>query len=241
LLELVENDRVVGGVDPQSTAKAVAFYETFVRGEVLATQARTAELTKLSENAFRDTNIAFANELSVICHELDVNVWELIGLANRHPRVNILRPGAGVGGHCIAVDPWFIVASAPESARLIRTAREVNDGKTDWAIRRVMERAARFKSPTVACLGVTYKPDVDDLRESPALKIAHTLQAQVEGRVVVVEPNLSAIDGLETVPLEEALREADIIVTLVSHRSFRHIDRELTKDRVIIDLCGVIS
>ncbi len=241
LLELVENDRIVGGVDDASTERAVAFYESFVRGEVLATNARTAELAKLAENAFRDTNIAFANELSMICQRVDINVWELIRLANRHPRVEILRPGAGVGGHCIAVDPWFIVASAPDDARLIRTAREVNDSKVEWSIGRVLERAARFRDPVVACLGLTYKPDVDDLRESPALAIARALGERVEGTVVAVEPNLESVEGVTLVSLERALREADIVVALVSHRQFRRIDTERVKDRVLIDLCGAIA
>ena len=239
LLELVENDRIVGGVNDASTERAVAFYDTFVRGEVIGTNARTAELAKLAENSFRDVNIAYANELSVICQRMDINVWELIRLANRHPRVNILRPGAGVGGHCIAVDPWFIVDSAPEDARIIRMAREVNDGKVHWSINRVMERANRFRDPVVACLGITYKPDVDDIRESPALDIARELTAKVAGRVVVVEPNLREVEGLTLVSLEAALRQADVVVGLVSHRPFKRIDPEFLKDKVLIDLCGL--
>jgi UDP-N-acetyl-D-mannosaminuronic acid dehydrogenase len=241
LIELVENDRIVGGINTESTERAVAFYETFVRGSVLSTDAKTAELAKLTENSYRDVNIAFANELSMISGRLGVNVWDLINLANRHPRVNILRPGAGVGGHCIAVDPWFIVSSAPEEAQLIRTAREVNDSKMEWSLSRVQERAKRFRDPVIACLGLTYKPDVDDLRESPALAIAKRLTAESTGTVLCVDPNVREIDGLQLATLEQALNEADIIVTLVSHRQFKRLDPEFLKDRVFIDLCGALT
>jgi len=240
LLELVENDRIVGGIDAASTERAAAFYETFVRGEVIRTDSRTAELAKLSENSFRDVNIAFANELSTICSELGINVWELIRLANRHPRVQILTPGPGVGGHCLAVDPWFIVSSAPEQARLIRTAREVNDSKTGWVVRRVLDKADRFKRPVVACLGLAYKPDIDDLRESPALEVtralAETLGAE---QVLAVEPNCHSVEGLTLHRLEDALEAADIVVVLVSHRPFKGIDPERLKEKVIIDTVGV--
>ena len=241
LLELVENDRIVGGVDPTSTERAVAFYDRFVRGEVIATEARTAELAKLSENSFRDVNIAFANELSMICQELDINVWEVIRLANRHPRVEILRPGPGVGGHCLAVDPWFIVASAPERARLIRTAREVNDGKTDWVFDHVVELADKFRHPVIACLGVTYKPDIDDVRESPALKIAQRLTGELKDRaeVLSVDPNVSDAFGVKLVSLEDALLKADLVVGLVAHREFRAVDPERLKEKIVIDTCGV--
>ena len=239
LLELVENDRIVGGIDAESTEVAVQFYESFVRGEVLSTDAKTAEMAKLTENSYRDVNIAFANELSMLANDFGINVWELIRMANRHPRVNILRPGAGVGGHCIAVDPWFIISSAPERAQLIRTARNVNDGKMEWSLERIKERAERYRNPVVACLGLTYKPDVDDLRESPALEITRRLHAELDGTVLAVEPNLPEIDGLETVSLNEALRRADIIVTLVAHRQFKKIDAQLLNDRVFIDLCGM--
>jgi UDP-N-acetyl-D-mannosaminuronic acid dehydrogenase len=241
LLELVENDRIVGGVDVASTERAVAFYERFVRGEVIATEARTAELAKLSENSFRDVNIGFANELSMICQELDINVWEVIRLANRHPRVDILRPGPGVGGHCLAVDPWFIVASAPERARLIRTAREVNDCKTDWVFDHVAELAGKFRRPVIACLGVTYKPDIDDLRESPALRIAQRLTGELKDRaeVLSVDPNVEDAFAVDIVPLEEALGKADVVVALVAHREFRRIDTERLKEKIVIDTCGV--
>jgi len=240
LLELVENDRIVGGIDAASTERAAAFYETFVRGEVIRTDSRTAEMAKLSENSFRDVNIAFANELSTICAELGINVWELIRLANRHPRVQILTPGPGVGGHCLAVDPWFIVSSAPEQARLIRTAREVNDAKTGWVVRRVLDKADRFKRPVVACLGLAYKPDIDDLRESPALAVAHALAKELgPEQVLAVEPNCHSVEGLSLHRLEDALSAADIVVVLVSHRPFKSIDPERLKEKVIIDTVGV--
>jgi UDP-N-acetyl-D-mannosaminuronic acid dehydrogenase len=195
-------------------------------------------MCKLVENSYRDVNIAFANELSMLCHELGMNVWEVIRLANRHPRVSILSPGAGVGGHCLAVDPWFIVHSAPEHARLIRTAREVNDHKAHWVVQRVAERAERFRAPVIACLGLSYKPDIDDLRESPALEIARELAASGIGEVIAVEPNLAAVPGLTLRPLGEALHRADIVVALVSHREFKKIDLEFLKSKVVIDACG---
>ena len=195
LQELVNNDRVIGGITRACADRAEALYRTFVKGDCLLTGARTAELCKLTENASRDVGIAFANEMSLVCEALDVNVWELIELANRHPRVNILKPGPGVGGHCIAVDPWFIVDSAPEAARLIRTAREVNDGKPDHVVARVLAKAGRFKAPTIACFGLAFKADIDDLRESPALGIVEALAASGAGRLVVVEPNVGALAG----------------------------------------------
>jgi UDP-N-acetyl-D-mannosaminuronic acid dehydrogenase len=241
LRELVDNDRVVGGVDRASTTAAASFYRTFVRGEVLETNARTAEMTKLVENSFRDVNIAFANELSVICSELGINVWDLIGLANRHPRVEILQPGPGVGGHCIAVDPWFIVARSPEKSRLIRMAREVNDGKTEWVVEQILARARRFREPVVACLGLAYKPNVDDLRESPALRIAERLRAELgPDAVLCVEPNLERHDELPLMAVDEAIARADVVVGLVAHREFKHIDRELLRARVVIDTCGAL-
>ena len=240
LRELVDNDRVVGGIDRASTDAAAGFYETFVRGEVLRTTARTAEMCKLVENSFRDVNIAFANELSLICDDLGINVWELISLANRHPRVSILTPGPGVGGHCMAVDPWFVVHTAPTQAKLIRQARAINDGKTDWVIERVLEKANRFREPVVACLGLAYKPDVDDLRESPALRVYEELVERLGvERVLAVEPNLKTSDERPLTELDEALRRADVVVALVSHRPFRHVDPEILKAKVVIDTCGV--
>ena len=241
LLELVNNDRVVGGIDAESTRKVAAFYREFVYGEVLETDAGSAEMAKLVENAFRDVNIAFANELSIVCADLGLNVWEIIRLANRHPRVEVLRPGAGVGGHCIAVDPWFIVASSPELTPLIRTAREVNDRKAHWVGDRVLERARRFNRPVVACLGLAYKPDVDDLRESAALEITRRLRKELDGEVLAVEPNLDSFDEFPLVGLEEALGRADIVVALVAHRPFRHIDPEFLKERVLVDAAGIFT
>ncbi len=241
LRELVDNDRVVGGVDAASTEAAVAFYRTFVRGEVIATDSRTAELTKLTENSFRDVNIAFANEMSMICQELGIDVWELIRLANRHPRVNILQPGPGVGGHCLAVDPWFIVSSAPEQARLIRTSREVNVHKESWVVGRVMARAQRFRDPVVVCLGLTYKPDIDDIRESPAMAIARELAAREGVTVLAVDPNLREVEGLTLAPLADALERADIVVGLVSHREFRGVEPAQLREKVLIDTCGLFT
>ncbi|MBT3222196.1 MAG: UDP-N-acetyl-D-mannosamine dehydrogenase, partial [Proteobacteria bacterium] len=239
LRELIENDRIVGGVNRPSTDKAVDFYETFVRGEVFATDARTAEMCKLVENSFRDLNIAFANELSIIAQKFGINVWELIRLANRHPRVEILEPGPGVGGHCLAVDPWFIVASAPEESRLIRLGREVNEAKSDWVSDWVLRRARRFREPVIAVLGLTYKPDIDDLRESPALAIARRLRDECEGEVLACDPNLKHFDEFEIHPIKEALERADVVVALVAHREFKRLDQEFLKDRVLIDACGV--
>ena len=240
LTELVENDRIVGGINEASTQAAADFYAEFVRGEVLQTDASTAEMTKLVENTFRDVNIAFANELSVICDSLNVNVWDVIALANRHPRVNILQPGPGVGGHCIAVDPWFIVARSPETARLTRTAREINDAKPDWVVDRVVAKAKKYREPVIACLGITFKADVGDLRESPALYIARRLRDEKIGRVIVCEPNVSVVNGFETAPLQDAIAQADIIALLVDHRAFRKLRAADLKEKVVIDTRGCL-
>lgn len=239
LQELIDNDRVIGGVDEQSTDRAVDFYHHFVRGELLATNAKTAELAKLVENTFRDVNIAFANELSIICDQLGIDTWELIELANRHPRVNILRPGPGVGGHCIAVDPWFIVSSVPEKTRLVQIARKINDSKPDWVIDRVIEKAKRFKDPIIGCLGLSYKPDIDDLRESPALSIARRLSDSEVGKVMVCEPNVAKVEGLDLRNLDDLLEKADILVALVAHRQFKRISATKLEEKIIIDTCGV--
>ena len=239
LTELVENDRIVGGVTPASTEVAVAFYEGFVRGEVVPTDARTAEMVKLTENSFRDVNIAFANELSMMCAKLGVSVWELIRLANRHPRVSILQPGPGVGGHCIAVDPWFLVHGAPEEANLIRQARAVNDAKPDWVLQRVVTRARRMRDPVIACLGLAFKADVDDLRESPAVDIVRRLVEANVGEVIVCEPNIEEHDEFTLVDQAEALRRADLVVVLVDHRPFKRIPREALHETVLIDTKGV--
>lgn len=245
--ELIANDRIVGGLTAACAEKALALYETFVTGRCFVTDCRAAELTKLTENAFRDVNIAFANELSMICARLDIDVWEVRALANHHPRVSILEPGAGVGGHCIAVDPWFIVHSAPEEARLIRAAREVNDDKPRRIVAAVRERAARFDRPVVACFGITYKPDVDDIRESPALGIVEALAA--EGiDVLVCEPNLAKLPAalaarpnVRLAGIEEARRDAHVAAFLVGHRPFRELDAALFADKAVIDAIGLFS
>ncbi len=239
LHELIDNDRVIGGIDEQSTEKAMEFYQHFVRGELLETNARTAELAKLVENTSRDVNIAFANELSIVCDQLGIDVWELIALANRHPRVNILRPGPGVGGHCIAVDPWFIVSSAPDATQLVQTARKINDSKPNWVVDRITDKAKRFKDPVIGCLGLAYKPDIDDLRESPALSIARRLTAMKIGKVIVCEPNVTAVDGLDLLPLDTLLDKADILVALVGHRQFKRIPMGRLEEKIVLDTCGV--
>ena len=240
LTELVENDRIVGGVNKVATAKAVEFYKTFVRGEVLVTNSRTAEMAKLAENSFRDVNIAFANELSLICDQENISVWELIALANRHPRVNILQPGPGVGGHCIAVDPWFIVASAPELSRLIRTAREINDYKPQWVVDKVKRSAEKFKRPVIGCLGLAFKADVDDLRESPAVDIVRTLVSEDVGTVLVAEPNLRDHPEFDLRPYDEVVSAADIVLLLADHREFRDLRAADLKEKILIDTRGVI-
>lgn len=244
--ELVENDRVIGGMTRRCGEAARELYQVFVRAECVLTNARTAEMCKLTENASRDVGIAFANELSLICDRLDIDVWELIRLANRHPRVNILQPGPGVGGHCIAVDPWFIVDSAPDEARLIRTARAVNDAKPHWVIERVERAAARFKEPVIACFGLAFKADIDDLRESPAVEIALALEALYPNRVLVVEPHIDILprgfQGSARLTSEaEALAAADIVLILVDHRSFKRLDLRRLQDKVVIDTRGVLD
>ena len=244
MTELVENDRVVGGLTPAATHAVSGFYRTFVRGAVLETDAKTAEMCKLTENSFRDVNIAFANELSMLCAKSGIDVWNLIALANLHPRVNILQPGAGVGGHCIAVDPWFIVAGDPETARIIRTAREVNNFKTEWAIDQikiaVADASARTgRKPKIACLGLAFKPDIDDLRESPAVHIADALLSKGYD-VVAVEPNIEAHDQFALVSLEDALKTADVFAVLVKHREFLNDAVKATLgQRKAVDFCGV--
>ena len=250
--ELVENDRVIGGLTNKCSEAAVELYRTFVKGDCVITNARTAEMAKLTENSCRDVQIAFANELSIICDKLDIDVWELISLANRHPRINILQPGPGVGGHCIAVDPWFIVAKSPEEAKLIHTARKVNDSKPKWVVNKVKIAIADFlqanpnktsKEVSIACLGLAFKADIDDLRESPALNITEAIGNMHSGILLVVEPNirqlpeqLSNIAELKTV--NKAIDEADIIVVLVEHKDFRTV--KIPNDKIIIDTKGVI-
>jgi len=240
LQELISNDRVIGGLTPAAAAAGKAFYASFCQGELLATTARTAELVKLTENSFRDVNIAFANELSLVCDQLDISVRELIRLANHHPRVNVLQPGCGVGGHCIAVDPWFIAAAAPHCTPLIQSARRVNDGKSRWVIEQVQSRAAALedqlgRQARIGCLGLAFKPDVDDLRESPALHI--TTELLVAGLdVLACEPNLSDHSTIKLHALEYVLAEADLLVFLVAHSTFKGLD---LSGRAAFDLCGV--
>jgi UDP-N-acetyl-D-mannosaminuronic acid dehydrogenase len=244
LRELVNNDRIIGGLDQVSAEKAQNFYSKFVSGEIFLTDARTAEMCKLTENSYRDVNIAFANELSVICEKLDISVWELIEMANKHPRVKILQPGPGVGGHCIAVDPWFIVDSAPEESRLIRTARVVNDSKPHFVIEKVKEKASHFKQPKIACLGLSFKADIDDLRESPAVEIVKEL-ASSGCQLLVSEPHIKKLpeelekfSNIRFAEFDEATREADILVLLVNHRQFSRVSTNLLREKVVIDTRG---
>lgn len=252
--ELVSNDRIIGGITKDCSARAIALYQTFVQGECIETNSRTAEMCKLTENSFRDVNIAFANELSIICGKLGIDVWELIALANRHPRVNVLRPGPGVGGHCIAVDPWFIVHSAPEEAKLIKAAREVNDHKPHWVLESVKQEIDRFVAAhpgrqesdvTIACFGLAFKPDIDDLRESPALDIVAAITAAHNCRVIVVEPNISALpaslDKGELRTPQDALARSQIAVMLVNHKPFLALKQELFAGKVVVDTCGYAS
>lgn len=247
MAELVSNDRVVGGITPQCSAKASELYQLFLQGQCVTTNARTAEMCKLTENSFRDVNIAFANELSLICHSLNIDVWELIRLANHHPRVNILQPGPGVGGHCIAVDPWFIVSQSPELARLIRTAREVNDSKPFWVLDQVkkaladclMANGKKAADIRIACFGLAFKPDIDDLRESPAMQVAGLISDWHQGETLLVEPHIRQlppkfINKASLVSTEQALEQADILVLLTDHQAFKDLDyAQFTTDFVI--------
>tara|TARA_B100000900_G_scaffold416139_1_gene449425 strand:+ start:2791 stop:3990 length:1200 start_codon:yes stop_codon:yes gene_type:complete len=238
--ELIFNDRIVGGINQRSTQRAIEFYKTFVKGQVFATNSKTAELAKLVENSYRDLNIAFANELSMICDEIDVDVWELISLANRHPRVNILSPGAGVGGHCIAVDPWFIVSDFPEQSRIIKTAREVNNFKPEWAVKKVLSQLPN--QGIVACFGMSYKQDIDDTRESPSIKIADYLVNFLgKDRVSICDPYLDSLQGHELDTIEEALNKAHLVVFCVAHEQFKKIDKKMLENKKILDLCGVLK
>lgn len=251
LRELVQNDRVIGGMTPKCSKVAVQLYKIFVQGECVITNARTAELCKLTENSFRDVNIAFANELSIICDKLGVNVWELIKLANRHPRVNILQPGPGVGGHCIAVDPWFIVSAAPKQAKLIRTAREVNDSKPDWVINKVKLAISDYlqvnpdktaKDVTIACFGLAFKPDIDDLRESPSVLIVEKLGQIHAGSLLAVEPHIGDLPSslkefTQLVGLDAALASAQIAVILVGHKVFKQVPSETWGQMIVINTC----
>ena len=248
--ELVNNDRVIGGLTNYCSNKARDFYKTFVVGKCFITDVRTAELCKLVENSFRDVNIAFANELSLICDKLNVNVWDLIGLANHHPRVNILQPGPGVGGHCIAVDPWFIVNSAPEESKLISMARKINDNKPKYVIYKINNAAESInlanKEINIVCLGLSFKADIDDLRESPAVNIVNSLSYLGFNKIYVVEPNISELPKhlnttfIDLVSIEEGVSKSNIVVTLVDHSEFKSIDKKLLIGKKIIDIKGII-
>lgn len=240
LKELVENDRVVGGIDDASTAKAVEFYEQFVNGKILSTTAKTAEMSKLTENAYRDVNIAFANELSMICDAENINVWELINLANHHPRVNILNPGAGVGGHCIAVDPWFIISSHPQHSRLLKSARDVNDYKPKWVIEKIKSQANKFKHPVIGFLGLAFKADIDDLRESPAIEIVNYFVSSDDWSILVNEPNLKQHQNFDLLPVQEVIDRSDIIVILVDHKPYKRLRAMDLKEKIVIDTRGVV-
>jgi len=251
--ELVENDRVIGGLSARCSERSVELYKIFVQAECVITNARTAEMAKLTENSCRDVQIAFANELSVICDKLDINVWELIELANRHPRINILQPGCGVGGHCIAVDPWFIVAKTPEQAQIIHTARKVNDYKPNWVLEQIKLQLASFltenpdktaKEVTIACYGVAFKPDIDDLRESPALQIAKEVDAFHSGTVLIIEPNITelpknTLNNSKLVNLDVAMEKADVSVLLVDHTSFKEEKKKGNKLNHLVDTRGI--
>lgn len=248
LRELIDNARIVGGLDRRSGVRAKEVYNLFAKGEIIMATAEEAELSKLTENAYRDVNIAFANELSLVCDKLDINVWNVFRMANRHPRVNILSPGPGVGGHCIPIDPWFIHHAAPELTPLIRTSREVNTGKAAFVAQRIGDRADRFKNPVVAVLGLAYKNDVDDLRESPAVEIAHKLAGHAGIRLLLVEPNIDALpDELAQLPnvklvtTEEALAAADVVAVLVAHTPFRTIDPAHLSEKAVIDVVGMFQ
>ena len=241
LHELKHNDRAIGGINSISTKKAIDFYKHFVVGTLHPTNAKTAEMVKLVENASRDNQIAFANELSIICDKAGINVWDMIALANKHPRVNILNPGTGVGGHCIAVDPWFIVSEFPKESGLIKKSRETNNYKTKWVLEKIKNKALGFKvenkrDAVIACMGLAFKPDIDDLRESPALLVAKSLK-EASFTTLNVEPNLQESQGLEITNTSQAINSADIIVFLVSHSEFKSL--EIPKDKIVLDFCGV--
>lgn len=243
MYELVENDRIVGGVTPLSAETVASFYNSFISGAVYATDDKTAELCKLIENSYRDVNIAFANELSLICKQANINVWNVIELANKHPRVNILKPGCGVGGHCIAVDPWFIVSAFPEQTKLIKTARNVNDYKSEWVVNDVRSSIEEFKAkyqtdPKVALMGLAFKPDIDDMREAPAFKIASKLVQNNDAQYLICEPNIKHSASFNLIDCEEAIEKADMVIFLVAHTVFK---KALPTDKIVKDYCGVTN
>ncbi len=242
LHELKHNDRAIGGIDEASTQKAIAFYKHFVVGTLHPTNAKTAEMVKLVENASRDNQIAFANELSIICDKAGINVWHMIALANKHPRVNILNPGTGVGGHCIAVDPWFIVSEFPDESPLIKKSREANNYKTEWVIEKIKNKALAFKienkrDPIIACMGLAFKPNIDDLRESPALLVTKTLISD-DFHVLAVEPNVKEYNEFDIILVNDAIKKADIVVFLVRHNEFINID---INDKIVLDFVNSLD
>ena len=246
LQELIENSRIIGGINPASTLKASNFYQEFVKGELFSTNSKTAELSKLAENTYRDVNIALANEFSLVCQNNSIDVWEMISLANRHPRVNILNPGPGVGGHCIAVDPWFIIENAPEQTKIMRAAREINESMPSRVVDEIKRSVEKFAFPVIACLGLTYKPNVSDYRESPALEIVKSLAEESEYQIFVVEPNVDQVEALfselqnvQTRTLEDAVNEANIVVVLVGHDQFLNIDRTIIEGKIVVDKVGI--
>lgn len=253
--ELVHNARIIGGITPKCAQLAEEVYKVFVKGELIHTNARTAEMSKLTENSFRDVNIAFANELSMICDKLDIDVWELIKLANHHPRVNILQPGPGVGGHCIAIDPWFIVNKTPEQARLIKMARIVNDSKPEWVVTKINAAIIEFlqKHPTrllhdvkISCFGLAFKADIDDLRESPAVEIVKSLAKIYRGQILAIEPHINYLPeelvelSVEFAAFDNALTVSDVLVILVDHNEFKMINRTSWGDKIIVDTRGLL-
>ncbi len=245
LVELIDNDRCIGGITPRCARKALSFYRGFVRGACITTSAKAAEMVKLVENSFRDVNIAFANELSVIAERAGIDVWEVISLANRHPRVNILQPGPGVGGHCIAVDPWFIVHADPENARIIRTAREVNDGKTDYVVAKASDLIDAFPGEEIACLGLAFKPNIDDFRESPAVKVAARLARRYGQRVKLVEPYARELPmdfagtGCELIDIDAAIERCGVFIVLVDHDVFKSVPLDERADKAVYDTRGI--
>ena len=241
IYELEYNDRVIGGINSTSTAKAIAFYKHFVKGQLIPAQAKAAEMCKLTENAYRDVNIAFANEISMICAEAGIDPYELIELANHHPRVNILQPGPGVGGHCIAVDPWFLISNFGDNARVMRVARETNRTKTEWVINAIKKAAEQFekrnsKQPVIGCLGLAFKPNVDDLRESPAVEIYDQLIKE-EYNVMACEPNLKSHDAIELISVDEIVQQSDILALLVAHNEFKSLEIPLEKE--VLKFCNI--
>jgi UDP-N-acetyl-D-mannosaminuronic acid dehydrogenase len=247
VLELVSNDRIIGGMTDACSAHAEALYSSFITAGAFLTDCRTAEFVKLIENSYRDVNIAFANEVSAVCDQFGIDVWRVIELANRHPRVSILSPGAGVGGHCIAVDPWFVISAAPKTAQLMRAARLVNNAKPTHLARQIQRHAERFKAPVVACFGLSYKPDVEDLRESPAVEIVHQLAGNPKLRILICDPFVTSLPGelgassnVSLATIDIARKQADVVAFLVRHTEFTKLTPELFLDKIVVDAVGLM-